>query len=267
MTRSAGFLAAHMAALGCAAVLAACDQRAAPGAVVPLTEAERAGYLPGPVVLAVVVAPDGAPLVRGRARPLGRVRATLPSGEAYGATADSKGRFELELATGGGSVMALISAEDGGRSTPAEGWLFAPAGDFGRAVLLRAGSSSRAIASNAPLLAVVDFDAAGGAGISGRAAAAGEVRLFVDGVAAGSVQTDAEGRYSVRLAPPAAGYHRLRAASAGQSQERTVEFTPPTTPSAGPFAAARVGDAWRIDWTAPGGGLQTTYLFVGGAAS
>lgn len=267
MTRLAGFLAARLAALGCAIVLAGCGQRADPGAVAPLTEAERAGYLPGPTVLAVVAAPDGAPLVRGRARPSGRVRATLPSGEAYGATADSKGRFELELATGGGPVMAMISAEDGGRSTPAEGWLFAPAGDFGRAVLLRAGSSSRAIASNAPLIAVVDFDAAGGAGISGRAASAGEVRLFVDGVAAGSVQTDTQGRYSLRLAPPTSGPHRLRAVSAGQSQERTVGFTLPTAPSAGPFDAVRVGDAWRVDWTAPGGGLQSTYIFVGGAES
>ncbi len=263
MTRSAGYLAAF----GCAVALVACGQRADPGAIAPLTEAEKAGYLPGPTVLAVVAAPDGAPLVRGRARPSGRVRATLPSGEAYGATADSKGRFELALATGGGSVMAMISAEDAGRSTPAEGWLFAPVGDFGHAVLLRAGTSSRAIASNAPLIAVVDFDAAGGAGVSGRASAAGEVRLFVDGVAAGSAHTDAQGRYSLRLAPPTPGPHRLRAASAGESQERTVAFAPPTAPRVGPFDAVRLGDAWRVDWAAPGGGLQTTYIFVSGAAS
>lgn len=263
MTRAAGFLAG----LGCAVVLAACGQRADPGAVVALTEAEKAGYLPGPVVLAVVAAPDGAPLVRGRARPLGRVRATLPSGEAYGATADSKGRFELELATSAGSVMAMISAEDAGRSTPAEGWLFAPAGDFGHAVLLRAGTSSRAIASNAPLIAVVDFDAAGGAGVSGRASTVGEVRLFVDGVQVGSARTDADGRYSQRLIPPTPGLHRLRAVSGGQSLERTVEFAPPAAPRAGPFEAVRGGEAWRVDWSAPGGGLQTTFIFVGGAAS
>lgn len=267
MTRSAGFLAAHLAVLGCVVVLAGCGQRADPGAAPALTAAERAGYLPGPVVLAVVAAADGAPLVRGRARPSGRVRATLPSGEAYGATADSKGRFELELATGAGSVMALISAEDGGRSTPAEGWLFAPAGDFSHAVLLRAGTSSRAVASNAPLIAVVDFDAAGGAGVSGRASAAGEVKLFIDGVAAGSTQTDAEGRYSLRLNAPAPGPHRLRAVSGGQSLECTIEIAPPVAPRVGPFEAVRAGEAWRVDWSAPGGGLQTTYIFIGGANS
>lgn len=253
--------------MGCAVVLAACGQRADPGAVVPLSEAEQAGYLPGPIILAVAAAPDGAPLVRGRARPSGRVRATLPSGEAYGATADPEGRFELGLPVGGGSLMAAVTAEDGGRSTPAEGWLFAPAGDFGHAVLLRAGTASRAIASNAALIAVVDFDAAGGAGISGRSPVAGEVRLFVDGVAAGSVQTGGDGRYSLRLSFPAPGPHQLRIVVGGQTQERTVDFVPPVAPPAGRFGVVRRGDAWRVDWLAPGGGLQSTYIFASAVAS
>lgn len=267
MTRTAGNLAAQLAALGCAAVLAACGQRTDPGAATPLSEAEQAGYLPGPVILAVVAAADGAPLVKGRARPSGRIRATLPSGEAYGATADSKGRFELELPSGGGSLMAAVTGEDGGRSTPAEGWLFAPAGDFDHAVLLRAGTTSRAIASNVALIAVVDFDAAGAAGISGRSPVAGEVRLFVDGVAAGSVQTGSDGRYSLRLSSPAPGPHRLRIAVGGQTQERTVDFSPPVAPAGGRFGVVRRGDALRVDWSAPGGGLQSTYIFTSDAAS
>lgn len=257
----------YWAALGSAVLLASCGQRAEPGAADSLSEAEQAGYLPAPVILTVVTAPDGALLVRGRARPSGRVRAILPSGEAFGATADSEGRFELELPAGGGSMMAAVSAEDGGRSTPAEGWLFAPAGDFGNAVLLRAGTTSRAIASNAALIAVVDFDAAGGAGISGRSPVAGEVRLFVDGVAAGSAQTGSDGRYSLRLSSPAPGPHRLRIVAGGQTQERNVDFTTPATPPAGRFGVVRRGDAWRVDWLAPGGGLQSTYIFTSGVAS
>lgn len=262
MTQSPG----TWVAIACAVALAGCGRPADPGAVVPLSEAERAGYLPGPVVIAVVAAPDGAPLVRGRARPSGRIRATLPSGEAYGATADSRGRFELALPAGPGAVLTAISAEDGGRSTPTEGWLFAPSGDFGHAVMLRAGTTSRALASRAPLIAVVDFDAAGGAGVSGRSPGPGEVRLFVDGAPAGSTQSDSEGRYSLRLAPPAPGAHRLRAVAGDIAEERILDFTAPPAPPTGPFSATRTTGAWRVDWSTPGGGLQSTYILTGAAS-
>jgi len=262
MRRAAGILGLAAAAI----LLTGCGRRADPNAPPPASEAEKAGYLPAPDVTSVAVAADGAPLLRGQARPAGRVRATLPSGEAYGATADAEGRFELELPAGGGPVMAAISAEDSGRTTPAEGWLFAPEGGYGHAVLLRAGAASRTLSARPPIIAVVDFDAAGGAGAAGKIIPNVEVRLTLDGVAATQGRTDAKGRYVLRFSPPA-GLHRLRVVAAGRSEERAVDFTASPEPPAGPFASQRIADGWRVDWKPPGGGVQTTLIFSGGGAS
>ncbi|MBX7248230.1 MAG: hypothetical protein K1X35_04175 [Caulobacteraceae bacterium] len=251
-----------MAAL--AALLTACGRKPNPNAPAPPSEAEKAGYLPAPQVLTVEAAPDGAPVIRGKARPSGRIRATLPSGEAYGATADSQGRFELELPPGRSAVMVAISAEDAGRSTPAEGWLFVPPGDYARAVMLRAGAPSFALSPASPLISVVDFDAAGAAGVSGRAGPGLEVRLTVDGTPAAQDRADENGAYTLRLGPRS-GLHRLHALADGRSQERVVDFSPLAQPPTGAFAVARVADGWRIDWRPPGGGAQTTYVFSGGS--
>lgn len=262
MSRAAGILALTAAAM----LLAGCGRHADPSAAPPVSEAEKAGYLPAPDITSVVTAADGAPLVRGQARPAGRVRATLPSGEAYGATADAQGRFELELPAGGAAVLASISAEDSGRTTPAEGWLFAPAGGYGHAVLLRAGTASKTLGAHPPVIAVVDFDAAGGAGAAGEAAPNAEVRLTLDGVAAAQGRTDARGGYVLRFSPPS-GLHRLRVVCAGRGQERDIDFTASAVPPTGPFASQPVADGWRVDWKTPGGGVQTTFIFSGGGVS
>jgi hypothetical protein len=246
-----------------AAALAACGP-ARPQAPRPLSESEKAGYLAAPQVQRVVAGADGAPVAEGLTHPASRVRATLPSGEAYGATADSQGRFALGLPTTGESLLVRIWAEEGGRSTPAEGWLFAPAGDYAHAALLRPGSTTRSLAARPGLIAAVDFDAAGGAGVSGAAPAGSEVRPTIDGQPAGQARADARGRYGIRLNRAPAGLHRLRAVAGAKAQERNVLFAP--APAAGAYVAVRAGDGWRIDWTPPGGGSQTTFLF-GGAGS
>jgi hypothetical protein len=248
-----------------AALLTACGPKPDPNAPPPRSEAEKAGYLPSPQVLAVAVGADGAPVVRGRARPAGRIRATLPSGEAYGATADAQGLFELALPGGSSAVMVAISAEDEGRSTPAEGWVFAPPNDFRHAVVLRPGSTSRALVANPALIAVVDFDAGGGAGLSGRAPPNSEVRISVDGVAAAQVRAAPDGHYEARFSPTT-GPHRLHVAAGARAQDREIDFSAPAQVPAARYAAQRIGEAWRIDWRPPGGGAQTTFVFAGAGA-
>jgi hypothetical protein len=250
----AGLLAAALAA-----GLAACGPRVELKAQPIATEAERAGYLQAPEITRVTAAANGAVVVHGLARPLGRVRAILPTGEAYGATADEKGRFALELPRSGQPLLVSISAEEGARSTPAEGWLFAPAGDPAGAAILRAGAASRGLAPGAGPIAVVDFDAGGGAGVSGMVTPNSDVRLSLDGAAAGQVRADPKGRYALRLDRVPPGIHRLRVATPDSSLERTISFAPGAP--AGRFTAARTADAWRIDWQTPGGGSQTTLVF------
>lgn len=250
--------------MAAATLLGACGPQVELKAEPQASEASRAGYLADPEILAVDLGPNGAPLVRGLAQPRGRVRATLPSGEAYGATADDQGRFALELPRATAPQFVSVSAQEGDRSTPAEGWLFVPAGDPRYAALLRAGAASYSLSPAASLIGAVDTDGAGGAGVSGRATANAEVRVFVDGAVAAQVNADRGGRFAVRLDRLSPGVHRLRVASQGVSVERIVDLAPPAQP-AGRFTATRLAEAWRVDWTLPGGGLQSTFVFVPGA--
>lgn len=261
MTARVKTRAAIVTAVAIAAGLGACGPRAELKAAPVASEAERAGYLRAPEITRVAAGPGGVTIVHGQARPLGRVRAILPTGEAYGATANDQGRFTLELPATGQAQLVAISAEEGSRSTPAEGWLFAPAGDPGHAAVLRAGAPSRGLAPDAGLIAVVDFDTGGGVGVSGVAPANGDVRVSLDGAPAGQARADGRGRFTLRLDRVAPGSHRLRVAGSNGAQERVVDFAP-TTPSQR-FIVTRVADAWRIDWLTPGGGAQTTLVFTG----
>ena len=256
----------YLIAAVAAAALAGCGPRVAPAAEpAPASEAEKAGYLPGPQLTRVETTRSGGVLVRGAARPGGRVRVTAANGEAYGATADDQGRFALEIPAQGGPLFAKLATVEGQRATLAEGVLFVPPADPRRAALLRAGAPSTVIDAAAPLIAAFDYDAGGGAAVSGLAAPGIEVRVSLDGAAVGSVRADRQGRWTFRLSRAPAGAHVLRAAAGERSQERRILVV---AGSAGEGASVvREADAWRIDWAVPGGGAQSTLLFTEGAAS
>ena len=260
MRRAAIFLAAG----ALVAYTAGCGPRAASRAEPQASEADRAGFLQEPEIIAVVRGAAGGAVVQGRARPLGRVRAILPSNEAYGATADDQGRFALDLPPSPDGQLVTVSAQEGTRSVPAEGWLFLAPGDGGSAAVLRAGAASLNLSPQSGLIGAADFDGSGGAAVSGRAVAGADVRISLDGAQLGQVRADARGHYVLRIDRVAAGSHRLRVASQGQAQERTVDFGAPIPPTSR-FTAARLADAWRVDWRIPGGGVQTTLVFVPGA--
>ena len=245
--------------------MAACSQRAKEPAAVELTAAERAGYLPAPEVTQVVRAPGGGLMVHGRSKPGGRIRATTPSGEAYGATAGADGRFAVELPAMDAALLASVSVEERGRSTLAEGWLFVPPAEPSRAALLRPGAAAWVFGSEPGLLAAVDYDADGGAGVSGKADPDAEVRVLVDGAPAGQVQADAQGRYSLRLNRVAPGEHTIRVIAGDETMERTLALG--VSAPAQTYFAVRQAGGWRVDWTTPGGGLQSTVIVAGTAAS
>lgn len=245
-----------------AAALAACGPRAEQPPASVLSEAEKAGYLPAPVLTGVALGSGGDIVLHGRAAPQGRVRATTPAGVAYGATANAAGRFALELPVQAEPLLVAISAEAGERSTLAEGWLFAPPADLRRATLLRPGAPARVLDPAAPLIAAVDFDAAGGLAVAGVAPPNAEVRLFVDGAAVPPARSDAAGRYGFRLPRISPGPHRLRVESADRRQERALALD--ARPPEQQLSASRIAGGWRVDWATPGGGAQTTLIFDGG---
>ena len=57
-----------------------------------------------------------------------------------------------------------------------------------------------------------------------------------------------------------AGAHALRVIGASGAAEVNLDIAPPA-PFAGVLRASRRGAGWRLDWTTPSGGIQTTELF------
>lgn len=244
---------------------AACERQDERPAAPELTAAERAGYLPAPEVTQVVRGPGGGLMIHGRSKPGGRIRATTPAGEAYGATAGADGRFAIELPAMDTPMLASVSVEERGRSTLAEGWLFVPPTEPGRAALLRPGAAAWVFGTEPGLLAAVDYDGDGGAAVSGKTEPDRDIRVFVDGAPAGQVRSDAQGRYSLRLSRVAPGAHAVRVVAGEETMERTLNLAV-ATPSQ-TYTASRETGGWRVDWTAPGGGLQSTILVTGPGAS
>lgn len=249
----AGFLAATLA-------IGACRARPDQEPATVLTEAEKAGYLPAPEIAQVVPGPAGGVIVHGAAKPGGRIRATTPSGEAYGATADRDGRFALELPAREATLLVALSVEERGRSTPAEGWLFVPTGELSRAALLRPGAAAEVLGAEPGALAAVDYDLAGGAALSGKVDANVAVRISVDGSQAGEAVSGADGRYQLRLARLSPGARRIQVAAGDDRVERDVALA--AAAPAGAFGAVRESGGWRVNWNTPGGGVQSTFILA-----
>ncbi len=254
--------------LGAAASLGACERKGA-GALLGAGDAGHApsGYVTPPLVTAVNGQPGGAITITGVAAPETRIRGETPDHRGYGATSDKAGRFTLEAPpTTTPLLIAVYEEQDGGRPVSADGYLFVPPDAPGRAVLLRAGAPSRPLRSSGPgaLIAVTDFDAGGGGAVSGLAAPGAEVDVSIDGGAMVRAHADTQGVYAVRLGadkPLGAGAHGVRVTTGGQTVERSLDFSTSATTQL--FNAVRMPDGWRVAWTLPGGGVQSTFIAVG----
>lgn len=256
-----------LAALLLAAMLAGCGKEGVEADPADASPAQAARYLAPPEPTEVRVSANGVTVI-GRAEPETRIRAVTPAGKAYGATAGADGRFTLEIPHETGLSLVAFSAEAGGRSVLPEGWLFVPADAPAMAVLLRPGAPARPLGKTARPIAAVDYDPSGGAVVAGVVAPNAAVTVAFDATAPVQVQADAQGVFGARfglrerLSP---GAHRVRVTVGTQATERTVVLSGPTAEA---FAATREADGWRVNWTAPGGGRQITFIpLAAGAAS
>jgi hypothetical protein len=241
------------------------QRRAADVSTEPPAASAQSDYAPPPRIVAVATGTGGSALVSGQAAPDSRIRAVTTDQATYGATADHDGRFVLELPSAGRSRLVALSQEGARRSTRAVGWLFVPPDAPERAVLLRAGAPAGPLAG-AGLMAAVDYDSGGGVAVSGRAQPNATVALSVDGGPAQEVRADGAGAWSARLAAPLpAGPHVLHVRSGSARVDRAVDVE--ARPIQGVFQATRERDDWRVDWTPPGGGAQTTVVLLGSAAA
>ena len=219
----------------------------------------RQGYARAPQITEVTQ--EGVSfVVSGIATPDGRVQ-FIYAGSNVGLNADSKGRFRVALPSGPAGGLYDLMVEDRGRYMHAEGRLFVPAGSPDKAVVLRPGGASQPLSATKNVLAVVDYDSAGGVAVAGRVEAGQTVNFVADGVTIGRTQSDDTGRYhlTAQIAAPTAVPVQIDAAveAGSDQQKRPIMVSLP----AGNDQITKLTDGWRIDWVLPGGGVQTTLVF------
>ncbi|HEY4031821.1 MAG TPA: hypothetical protein VGM25_15865 [Caulobacteraceae bacterium] len=262
---------ASTAALALGAPLAACQRPAR----VPARQAEAKaqaqsgaaapdpGYRDPPQVSGVAAAADGGVSLSGRALPSSQVRMISPTGARVETRADGQGAWTAPIGPVSEPSLYRLAEEAGGERVEAEG-LVAVLPGAPTVALLRAGFGAEVVGpvGKTPVeILAVDYDAAGGAVVSGRAKAASPVRVLVDGQPAIEGAADGHGRFSLTLPKPLPpGRHSLQAITPQGAAETEVAVTPPAPPKDAQYVAQAQPYGWRVDWITPGGGAQTTLL-------
>lgn len=255
----AGFLAAS----GCGGA-----PTAAPPAAPAAAAADNAGFLSPPqATRAGWAGPGGGVTLWGRAPPQAKVVMLSPDGARMEATADDDGGWRVQAPPAPGPRLFALSAQAGARTLRAEGAVaLLPVGAATPALLLRSGAPALMVAAPAPpvlRLVSLDFDAGGGFAVSGSAPPGSAVGLTLDGAPAGQGKADPAGRFAVlAIAAPATQGDHLVAVRAGEGVDaRIVSFALPAALTA-PYRATSAPQGWRIDWSPPGGGVQTLTAFA-----
>jgi hypothetical protein len=258
---------ASAAALALGLPLAACSRPGFPTRQAQASaEAPDPGYRAPPEVGRVIRAADGAVSLSGRALPSAQVSMVSPAGARVETRADGSGAWTAPLGPVSEPTLYSLAEEAGGQKVEAEGLVAVLPGSPTVAVL-RAGAGAEVVqeAGKAPLrILAVDYDMAGGAVVSGTARAASPVKVLVDGQAAIEGAAGADGRFSLSLPKPLPpGRHRVQAMTPQGAADAEVVVTPPAPPKDAPYQAQAESFGWRVDWTTPGGGAQTTLLPAG----
>ena len=228
--------------------------------------AAEAGYLAPPAVTAA--RPEGGGIrIEGTAAPGSRVRIAPPRGQPIFVPVGENGRWRALLTPTQGVHLFGLSMSDGERSAQAEGYIMMTAN--GAIAQLRAGAGAVSLApsSASPRILALDYDREGGAVVSGVAAPGATVALRIDRARRGEAKADGRGRFAISLSEPATmGLHEIEVSGEGGTDVRRVMLTPALSVGDGPYLGRRTDFGWRVDWTPPGGGIQTTLLFQGPAA-
>jgi hypothetical protein len=264
MLASAGTRISVVTALSALTLLAGCD-RTSPRAVAR-REARRAAanesaYHPAPAVASVSYV-QGRVVLSGAAQPGVPVRLATPDGRVLTVIARRDGAWRIVLPPSPDMLLYSLSMVDAGRIVQSEGYL-AVGPDVVAQLRAGAGAVTYDETTDSPRVTAIDYDSKGGCVVSGVAAPRGMAAIQVDGVARGGVRTNAEGRFFLALDEPVAmGSHTITLLAGGKRAAVTVDVTPAGPMPSIPLLAARTRSGWRVDWTTPGGGLQTTLLFA-----
>jgi len=218
----------------------------------------EAGYVAPPSVTLATPGRGGVTLA-GVAPPGAEVRLTPPAGEPLNARADAAGHWRLEAPRARDARIYGLSADSAGRRVQAQGYLLI--GPGGQTALLRAGAGAlRLDRPSGPRIAAVDFDADGGALVSGWAAAGTDVAIRLDGRSAGEARADADGRFSFAISRLPEGVHRIEATGVAFIDEVALDSSPAAPLADWPLRIQLMRQGLRADWLTPGGGVQSTVL-------
>lgn len=227
-------------ALSVASGLAACGDGAAETAAAE--DAASSGWAIPPRIDSVVRA-QATLIFKGQAQPGGRVVLRSSDGAAYAVVADDKGGFDIRMVAPAGSVMLTPETQVGQEASPAPQRLIVLDGGRGPIALLTPGAPARRLNAT-PSLGAVDADGRSVL-VSGRSAPGADVSVQIDDRAAVAVRAGPDGRWSLTV--DGVGARRI-----------AVEGDVFAYPGAGP--AGRAGEGWRVDWAAPDGARQSTWL-------
>lgn len=202
-----------------------------------------------PVVESVERSGSGL-VVSGAAQPEARVVLRSDEGAAFAATADSRGRFEVGLPTPSEHLLLRPETQVGQDAAPSPDRLLILAAGRGPIIVLRPGGPTRRLDA-APALGAIDSD--GRMRLASGRAAPGTAQVEVEsGGETVRVSPDAQGRWSVMLAPHE-GQDQIRVGG------RDFVWPGQAAPSRG-VTVERTESGWRIGWTGPGSARQSTWV-------
>jgi hypothetical protein len=233
-----------------------------PGAEV---QSAQVGYLQAPRLTATTLS-DRSFTVKGIAAKGARIRLSSPEGQAFGTTADDQGVWQIDVprhsARPQQTMLFGLSEDQEGRIIQAEFYVALLPDPQVPVVLLRAGTGAQTLA-NGPVFAITtaDFDNAGGLTVSGFAPAGKPIKASLEG--SGAIETFAgqDGRFSLGLTPSAPATARQIEIQSGIDQRTlTLDVSAHRLPAGTLADTTRLVGGWRIDWTTPSGGVQTTYI-------
>lgn len=248
--KRAMFDKAAIAVLLCVAN-AACSPPAPVAADKARVPAAAGAWTRPPMIRSVRRIPGGL-VFSGQAEPGARVVLRSDSGPAHAAAADDQGRFEIRVIAPAGDLVLRPETQVGQDAAPAPERLLIVAGGRGPVAILRAGGATRRL-DRAPLLGAVDSDGRMRLA-SGRGAPAGAPIDLRAGGESGRATPDASGRWSLVL-PPSAGPDEI-----GVGGRVFIWPGEGAGATEGGTRVERAGAGWRVVWSGPAGGRQTTWL-------
>ncbi len=248
-----------------AGLVSACTPKADDPIPAAEVQSAQVGYLQAPRLTGTTFS-DRSFSVKGSAAKGARIRLSRPEGQAFGTTADDRGMWQIDVPRSvpraQQAVLFGLSEDLEGRIIQAEFYVALLPDPKVPVVLLRAGTGAQTLANGTVFaITTADFDSAGGLTVSGFAPAGKPIKASLDGSGATETFAGQDGRFSLGLTPLSPAVARQIEIQSGIDQRTlSLDVSAHGLPAGTLADTTRLVGGWRIDWTTPSGGVQTTYI-------